>query len=82
MSEDLFILHYFRVNGRGSVSRALLSHAHANWENHYIEYKDWKEFKENEKICEYGQIPILEYKGKFYAQSMAIELFIAKKFNL
>ena len=82
MSEDKFILHYFKVNARGTIARALLSHAKANWEDHYVDFKDWKELKKNKEFCEYGQLPILEYKGKYYAQSMAIELFIAKKFNL
>ena len=82
MSEDKFILHYFKVNARGSIARALLSHAKANWEDRYVKFDEWKEKKKNKEFCEYGQLPILEYKGKYYAQSMAIELFIAKKFNL
>ncbi len=82
MSEDKFILHYFKVNARGAIARALLSHAKANWEDHYIAFDEWKGLKANKEFCEYGQLPILEYKGKYYAQSMAIELFIAKKFNL
>ena len=82
MSEDKFILHYFKVNARGAIARALLSHAKANWEDHYITFDEWKGLKPNKEFCEYGQLPILEYKGKYYAQSMAIELFIARKFNL
>ena len=83
MTEEKFILHYFEVNARASIARALLSHAKANWEDHYIKFDEWKEkYKPNKDFCEYGQLPILEYKGKYYAQSMAIELFIAKKFNL
>ena len=83
MSEEKFILHYFKVNARGTIARALLSHAKANWEDHYINFDEWKEkYKPNKEFCEYGQLPILEYKGKYYAQSMAIELFLAKKFNL
>ena len=70
------------VNARGTIPRALLSHAKANWEDRYINFDEWKEkYKPNKEFCEYGQLPILEYKGKFYAQSMAIELFLAKKFN-
>ena len=83
MSEDKFVLHYFKVNARASVARALLAHVKANWEDHYIDFKEWGEkYKPNKEFCEYGQLPILEYKGKFYAQSMAIELFLAKKFKL
>ena len=83
MSEEKFIFHYFKANARGAISRAILSHAKANWEDHYINFDEWKEkYKSNKDFCEYGQLPILEYKGKFYSQSMAIELFLAKKFNL
>lgn len=83
MSDDKYILHYFKVNARGSMARGILSYAKANWEDHYIDFNEWKEkYKPRKEFCEYGQLPILEYKGKFYAQSMAIELFLAKKFKL
>ena len=83
MSEEKFIFHYFKVNARGCIARALLSHVKANWEDHYINFEEWaNKYKPNKDFCEYGQLPILEYKGKFYAQSMAIELFLAKKFKL
>jgi glutathione S-transferase len=29
----------------------------------------------------YGQLPYLEYKGKTYAQSLAIAAFLAKEFG-
>ena len=83
MSQEKYILHYFKVNARGSIPRAILSHAKANWEDHYINFDEWREkYKVNKTFCEYGQLPILEYKGKYYAQSMAIALFLAKKFKL
>ena len=83
MSEDKFILYYFNVNARGCMTRAILSYSKANWENKIIEFNDFlQNYKQKKEICEYGQLPILEYKGKFYAQSMAIELFLAKKFKL
>ena len=82
MSDEKFIFYYFKVNARGTVTRAILSYAKANWEDKYVEFSEWKEKKKNKEFCEYGQLPILEYKGKFYAQSMAISLFLAKKFKL
>ena len=39
MSEEKFIFHYFKVNARGCIARALLSHVKANWEDHYINLK-------------------------------------------
>ena len=83
MTEEKYILYYFNVNARGCMTRAILSYAKANWENKIIEYNDFvQNYKQKKEFCEYGQMPILEYKGKFYAQSLAIELLLAKKFNL
>ena len=82
-SEEKYILYYFNVNARGCMARALLSYVKANWENKVLEYNDFlQNYKQKKEFCEYGQLPILEYKGKYYSQSMAIVLFLAKKFNL
>ena len=82
-SEEKFTLYYFNVNARGCIARAILSHAKANWENKVLEFNDFvQNYKQKKEFCEYGQMPILEYKGKYYSQSMAICLFLGKKFNL
>ena len=82
-SEDKYILYYCNVNARGCRARALLSYVKANWENKVLEYNDFlQNYKQKKEFCEYGQLPILEYKGKYYSQSMAIILFLAKKYNL
>ena len=82
-SKDKYILYYFNVNARGCMARALLSYVKANWENKVLEYNDFlQNYKQKKEFCEYGQLPILEYKGKYYSQSMAIILFLAKKYNL
>ena len=39
-------------------------------------------FNKKSGLCEFEQAPVLEYKGKTYAQSMAIAFFLARKFNL
>jgi len=81
--EGKYILYYFNVNARASIPRAILSYAKANWENKIIEYNDFvQNYKYKKEFCEYGQLPILEYQGKYYSQSMAISLFLGKKFNL
>ena len=82
-SEEKYILYYFNVNARGCIARAILSYVKANWENKVIEYNDFlQNYKHKKEFCEYGQLPILEYKGKYYSQSMAIALFLGKKYNL
>ena len=82
-TEEKYTLYYFNVNARGCIARAILSHVKANWENKVIEYNDFvQNYKQKKELCEYGQLPILEYKGKYYSQSMAIALFLGKKYNL
>ena len=82
-TEEKYTLYYFNVNARGCIARAILSHVKANWENKVIEYNDFvQNYKQKKEFCEYGQLPILEYKGKYYSQSMAIALFLGKKYNL
>ena len=67
MSKEKYILYYFNVNARGCIARAILSYSKANWENKILEYSDFAQnYKFKKEICEYGQLPILEYKGKFY----------------
>ena len=39
-------------------------------------------FNKKSGLCRFEQAPVLEYKGKTYAQSMAIDFFLARKFNL
>ena len=78
---DKYIFHYFKVNGRGAVARAILSSMKADWENHAFVREEWPVIKKS-GLCEFEQAPILEYKGKTYAQSMAINFYLARKFNL
>ena len=76
-----FIFHYFKVNGRGTVARAILSSMKADWTDHAFEREEWLSIKKS-GLFEFEQAPVLEYKGKKYAQSMAIDFYLARKFNL
>ena len=80
MSEK-YIFHYFKVNGRGAICRAILSYSKADWTDHAFAREEWPAIKKS-GLCEFEQAPVLEYKGKTYAQSMAISLYLARKFNL
>ena len=80
MSEK-YIFHYFKVNFRGAIPRAILSYSKADWVNHAFTREEWPEIKKS-GLCEFEQAPVLEYKGKSYAQSMAICFYLARKFNL
>ena len=76
-----YILHYFGVNGRAIVPRAILSYAKADWTNDAIKKEDWPKIKKS-GLCEFEQVPILEVDGKKYSQSNAINLYLAETFNL
>ena len=41
----------------------------------------WPNVKQS-GYCDFQQLPILEYNGKKYSQSLAIDLLLAKKFKL
>ena len=76
-----YILHYFGANGRGAIPRAILTYAKANWTNDIIKKEDWPKIKKSE-LCEYEFLPVLEVDGKKYCESIAIDSYLAEKFNL
>ena len=76
-----YTLHYFKVNGRAMISRAILSSVKADWTNDMISFKDWPSIKKS-GLCEFEQIPILEVDNRKYSKSHAIELYLAETFDL
>ena len=40
-----YTLHYFGVNGRAAISRALLSFAKVDWTNDLVKFEDWPKMK-------------------------------------
>ena len=76
-----YILHYFGMNGRAAIPRAILTYAKADWTNDAIAMTDWPKIKKS-GLCEFEQVPILEVDGKKYSQSNAINLYLAETFNL
>ena len=76
-----YILHYFPVNGRAVVPRAILSYCKADWTDDRIAMQDWPKIKKS-GLCEFEQLPILEVEGKKYSQSNAINIYLAETFNL
>ena len=69
-----YILHYFEVNGRAAISRAILSYAKADWTNDLVKNEDWPKLKKS-GLCEFEQLPVLEVDGKKYCESNAIHLY-------
>ena len=78
---DKYILHYFKVNARGMLTRAILSSSRKEWTNNIIEFDKWKDLKKS-GLCEFEQLPVLEHNNKKLCQSMAINLYLLKQFNL
>ena len=76
-----YILHYFPINGRAVIPRALLSYVKADWENDVIKMEDWPKTKKS-GLWEYEQLPVLEVDGKKYSQSHAINIYLGQTFNL
>ena len=76
-----YVIHYFGGNGRAAIARAILTYAKADWTNDILNRDEWPKIKKS-GLCEYEQVPVLEVDGKKYAQSWAINLYLAKKFDL
>ena len=76
-----YILHYFEINGRAVVPRAILSYAKADWTDDRVKMGDWPKLKKS-GLCEFEQLPVLEVDGKKYCESNAINLYLAETFKL
>ena len=70
--------------GRAEPIRMLLNHAGIEFEDVRVDYNDWQEIKKQSDFrdfFEFGQMPVLERNGKFYAQSYAILRMLGKEFG-
>jgi hypothetical protein len=80
-SDPTFIIHYFGGNGRACIARAILSSQNVEFKNHIISNKDWPDIKKS-YLCEFGQLPILQHNKKIYNQSISINIYLSKIFNI
>ena len=76
--------YYFPSNAIGASIRAILAYESernqkVTWENVAIELKDWPNWKSK---FPNGQVPVLEFKGNYYTQALAIEVYLSKTFGL
>jgi glutathione S-transferase len=76
-----YTVYYFPGNGRAANIRAILSYAGAKWEDKKVFGEEVQKIKETGNL-EYGQFPALEVDGKWLSQTIAIETWLARKFNL
>jgi glutathione S-transferase len=72
-------LTYFNGRGRGELIRLVFAQAGVEYEDVRVEKDKWPALKSS---TPFGQLPILEFDGKTFSQSVAISRFLARKFNL
>ncbi|KAK2583678.1 hypothetical protein KPH14_009607 [Odynerus spinipes] len=76
-------LTYFDVMGLGEAIRFLLSYGGADFEDVRVSAdlgsEEWKKLKPS---TPFGQLPILEFDGQVYSQTLPICRYLAKQYNL
>nr|XP_026695855.1 glutathione S-transferase 1-like [Ciona intestinalis] len=72
--------HYFNVKGRGESTRLLFAAAGVAYEDLRHGGEKWKE--EIKPKMPFGQMPVLEVDNQLFAESAAINRYLARKFNM
>ncbi|KAF8355332.1 hypothetical protein PRIPAC_96955 [Pristionchus pacificus] len=75
---SLYKLTYFDMRGRAEVARQILHLAGVPFEDVRLSEEKWAGLKNK---TPYGQLPILEFRGKVLAQSNAINRYLANEFG-
>ncbi|KAK0060359.1 glutathione S-transferase 4 [Biomphalaria pfeifferi] len=71
-------LLYFDGRGRAEVARIILAAAGKEYEDVRFSFEEWPKYKPE---TPYGQAPALSVDGVVYAQSIAINKFLAREFG-
>ncbi|CAH0694779.1 unnamed protein product [Spodoptera exigua] len=74
-----YVFTYFNGKGLGEPSRLLLAFGDEGFEDHRVAEKDWPKYQPK---TPFGQMPMLEFDGKTYAQSLSIARYLGKKYGL
>ena len=80
-TENIVTIFYFEFNGRALISKAILHYLKIPFKSVKFTQDQWQ----NEMLSgkyEFNQLPALEMNNKIYVQSIAIEVLLAKKYNL
>lgn len=81
LNENIIKIYYFDYNGRALVSKAILHFLKIPFTFVSFSEQEWIKVKETGKF-EFQQLPALEINNKLYVQSIAIEIYLARKFDL
>ncbi|KAH9508183.1 Glutathione S-transferase 3 [Bulinus truncatus] len=79
MTSKKFKLIYFDFRARAEVSRLLLAAGGQDYEDVRIPESQWPQEK---KKMPFGQVPVLQIGEKMFAQSVAIETYLARELGL
>jgi glutathione S-transferase len=74
-------LYYFDIYGRAEQIRLLLNHAGVEFEDVRVKFTDWPEMKKDKEKFPFGQMPVLEKDGKYYAQTGAIVRMLGREYG-
>ena len=80
-STDTLKLHYFTLNSRGAIPRAILYSNGVNFIDQQYNFEEWGKVKKSGDF-EFEQMPMLEAEGMLLTQSIAIDLYLSRKYNL
>jgi glutathione S-transferase len=72
-------LTYFDGRGRGEVARQILAYSGQPWEDDRISFAEWPELKPKTPL---GTLPVLEYDGKKFSQSVTVCRFLANEVGI
>ncbi|XP_059179298.1 glutathione S-transferase 1-like [Physella acuta] len=78
MAHSTLKLFYFDTEGRAEVARIILAAAGKTFQDIRCNEDDWLQQKTR---APYGQVPVLEVDGVAFAQSLAINAFLAREFG-
>lgn len=74
-----FKVYCFHTGGRAEILSLLLCWAGKDFEEIVVPSTEWPDIKPAMPL---GQLPVLEFEGQKYSQSVAIAAFLAREFDL
>ncbi|CAG5117598.1 unnamed protein product [Candidula unifasciata] len=78
MANAELTLYYFDTKGRAEVARLILAAAGKEFTDIRFSLENWPEYK---ILAPFGQCPFIKVDDKIFAQSLAINLFLAREFG-
>ena len=77
-STDIVVVNYFGINAKAGLIRCILDTAGVNFTDNKHTQETWQKEKALNRF-EFSQMPALEINGNIYTQTIAIEIYLARK---